>query len=578
MDGSIRLKDIHFTYPGATEESLRGADLSIEPGEFVAVIGNNGSGKTSLCKVLNGLIPHFHRGDFSGEAVVAGQQVVESSVGHLAFHVGYVYQDFENQLLRPKVADDVGFAPLNFGLDDYEERAARAIEAMELEALRDRFVWELSGGQKHLAALAGVLALDPSIVVVDEPVAQLDPENARLVYDRLAEINRSAGKTVLVIEHHTEFVAEYCDAVVLLDQGRVQWKLPVTEALNRTDDLVAHDIYPPQITQIATALPSAERTSHPVRLHEAVDWLRVRKLRLTEPAAVPLASAEVNAPAGDNDDALVMLDELTHRYPMLDRSRREVLSDLSLTIAAGENVALVGSNGAGKSTILRLLAGIIRPTMGTVRIAGHETGKVLVEELNRDVSLVFQNSQEMFIEDSVERDVSYFPRSFELPEAEQLTGAILERFRLTDLAERDARLLSGGQQRRVSLAIGAVSRPSVLLMDEPTSSLDIANRRDVLAMLGELSAYVRCAIVATHDMELVAEWATRVIVLEEGRLVADDTPREVFSDPDLVRRARVRLPQVTRLCHELELSPVALTVDEFVARSRAAAETEATDA
>ena len=557
MDGSIRLNDIHFTYPGATEESLRGADLTIEPREFVAIIGNNGSGKTSLCKVLNGLIPHFHRGDFSGEAEVAGQSVVQSGVAQLAFHVGYVYQDFENQLLRPKVADDVGFAPLNFGLDDYQERAERALQAMQLQEIRDRFVWELSGGQKHLAALGGVLALDPSIVVVDEPVAQLDPENAGLVYDRLAELNRKQGKTVLVIEHHTEFVAEYCDWVVLLDRGRVQWKLPVAEALNRTEDLVAHDIFAPQVTQVAgeCGIPSPL----PTTLADAT-----ARLRTAVPSLGPAAESEAST---TNDGALITLDGLTHYYPMLDRSHREVLSDLSLVIRAGENVALVGSNGAGKSTVLRLLAGIMRPSFGSVTIAGHDTRNVLVEELNQEVSLVLQNSQEMFIEDSVERDIGYFPTSFGMEDGAGLIAQVLERFRLTALADRDARLLSGGQQRRVSLAIGAVSRPSVLLMDEPTSSLDIANRRDVLAMLDELSAFVRCAIVATHDMELVAEWATRVIVLEEGRLVADGTPREVFSDPDLVRRARVRLPQVTRLCHRLNLRPVALTVSEFVARA-----------
>lgn len=581
MSGTVRIRDLHFLYPGAAEESLRGADLSVEAGEFVAIIGNNGSGKTSLCKSLNGLIPHFHRGDMAGSVEVCGIDTRSASVGALAFHVGYVYQDFENQLLRPKVRDDVAFGPLNFGLDDYQERAARALELMELEPIADRFIWELSGGQKHLAALAGVLALDPEIIVVDEPIAQLDPVNAKRVYDRLRLLNREYGKTIIVIEHHTEFVGEFCGTVALMGEGVVDWKLPTAEALSRTDELREHDIFPPQVTQVASRI-GVDGSPYPVTIAEAVSTLPRPPSRALPPAAPGqvqgVTAASNPAEDADSDTRLrpptpgssrlpvIRFRGVTHHYPMLDRSQHRVIDGVSLELNEGERVALVGSNGAGKSTIMRLIAGIIRPGEGTVEVGGLLTSERLAEELASTISSVFQNPQEMFIEDSVKGDVSYYPRAIGLADADEMVRFVLQRFRLDLLAERDARLLSGGQQRRVSLGIGAVARPAVLMLDEPTSSLDVANRRDVLAMLDDLSDWVKTTLIATHDMELVAEWASRVIVLEAGRVVADASPREVFTDLALVERAQLRLPQVTSLSHAMSLAPVALTVREFCER------------
>ncbi len=568
MDGTIRIKDLHFLYPGAKKETLRGTNLAVDQGEFTALIGNNGCGKTSLCKTMNGLIPHFHHGKLAGEVTVCGLETTSSSAGTLAFHVGYVYQDFENQLLRPKVFDDISFAPLNFGLEDYQERAVMALELLELEDISDRYIWELSGGQKHMVALAGVLALDPSVIIVDEPIAQLDPENARHLYDRLHTLNKDQGKTIIVIEHQTDFVGKYCESVILMAEGKVLWKLPTAEALCRTEELKKHDIYPPQVTQVAVELklslgiPSA--SLYPVTIKEAeklfgekTHTAEVEGNRSLYAANSPPESAEFS------DEVILSFEKVTHKFPMLDHSFKTVLDNITINFRKGEKVALVGSNGAGKSTMMKLIAGIIRPTEGTVIINGRNTAKSLPEELADTVSWVLQNPQEMFIEDSVKGDVAYYPKAVGLDNAEEMTELVLEQFHLGPLTERDARLLSGGQQRRASLAIGAVARPKVLLLDEPTSSLDIANRKDVLGMLGFMDAWIHTTIIATHDMELVVEWANRVIVLEEGRVIADNTPQRIFDDEDLAHRARLCPPQVIELSHIIKLRPVALTVKDF---------------
>jgi energy-coupling factor transport system ATP-binding protein len=268
-NNSIVVEDLTFEYPGGDEPVLRDASVTIEPGEFTAVVGGNGSGKTTLCKTFNGLIPHFFEGRFDGTVTVAGTDTRESDVAELSRTVGYVFQDFENQLVQETVRDDVECAPLNHGLEDYAERATRALETLGLADLEDRFVWELSGGQQHLVALAGVLAMDPDFVFVDEPAAQLDPHNARETYEQLRRLHEEEDKTIIVIEHHAEFIGDYCDEMILVSDGGVAWKESVEVGLNELDDLLAHDIHPPQVTMIADGLPREAGTRPDGRVRRA---------------------------------------------------------------------------------------------------------------------------------------------------------------------------------------------------------------------------------------------------------------------------------------------------------------------
>ena len=195
----ITMADVTFTYPGQEHPQLKQINLSIKQGTFVAIMGGNGSGKSTLCKCLNGLIPHYYVGDYEGETRINGLSTVEASVSELSKHVGYVYQDFENQLVSPRVLDDASFAPLHFGLRDFKARGERALEQMAIGHLKDRYIWQLSGGQKHLLALSGILSLDPDIIIVDEPVSQLDPFHAEVIYEQLQALHQQ-GKTIIVIE------------------------------------------------------------------------------------------------------------------------------------------------------------------------------------------------------------------------------------------------------------------------------------------------------------------------------------------------------------------------------------------
>ena len=222
----IEIKNLTYTYPGAEEATLKGVNLEIERGDFLAVVGNNGCGKSTLCKVINGLIPHFITGEFSGTVKIDGADTLDLEIGDLARKVGYVYQDFENQIVRPTVLDDASYACMNYAMKDYLERGRKALAQCGLEGREKDYIWQLSGGQTHLLALAGAVSLQPEVLILDEPIAQLDPQHADRIYEVLKELNRTYGKTIIVIEHHTEYIADYCKHVLLLKDGRAEWKLP----------------------------------------------------------------------------------------------------------------------------------------------------------------------------------------------------------------------------------------------------------------------------------------------------------------------------------------------------------------
>jgi energy-coupling factor transport system ATP-binding protein len=592
-DSAISIQNVIFTYPGSEEPVLNGASLELRRGSFTAIIGGNGCGKSTLCKLFNGLIPQFYTGDFSGEVHVLGVPAEGRSVADLSRKIGYVYQDFDNQLVRPTVLDEACFAPLNYGLPNYRELGERALAMCGLDAIHNRYIWELSGGQKHLLALAGALSLDPDILIVDEPVSQLDPQHARLIYECLSRLNTEYGKTIIVIEHHTEFIADFCADVVLMDKGRVLWNLPVKEGLNRIADLERLGIQPPEVTRAAI---QAAELSQGAKKEAGLSGSAQRFPVTVEEAKVYFAEHYSSIPFGslqnehssfstlarDTSNRIVSTERPTSastaeplipivqfhqtrlRYRGLGKKEHEVIRGVNISLHEGERIALIGNNGAGKSSLLKLMAGISLPQEGSVSVLGEVTHRSSLEQLAGKVAYIFQNSSEMFIEDSVRKEVAYFLKNRRIPETEQQIAHVLERFRLTPLQERDARLLSGGQQRRVTLAIGAAMKPSLMLLDEPTANLDLATREELIGVLDELDQHVRTTIIATHDMQLVTQWATRVIVLHNGQVEADGTPADVFADESLLRRSGLALTQIMELSHRMGLSTLSPTTEAFV--------------
>ena len=556
---AVQIEHLTFTDPGAQQPTLRDVSLTIEKGDFVAIVGNNGCGKSTLCKTLNGLIPQFITGEYEGRVEVCGLDASAADVGALAQKVGYVYQDFENQIVRPTVLDDASYACLNYAMPDYLDRGREALRQCGLQGREDDFIWQLSGGQTHLLALAGVLSLQPEVLILDEPIAQLDPGHADRIYAVLRRLNREYGKTILVIEHHTEYIADYCKHVLLLKDGRVQWMLPTDDALQRVEELQSCNIFPPQVTIAAHRLRQAGELQAD-RLPTTVEEGRAA---FAARPGVRTCTVLPQPPAGE---PVVQFRDVTVRYRSVKGAPRTVFSGLDLTVRRGDKIALIGSNGAGKSTLMKLMVGLLKPAGGDVLLNGKSLHDGGPEGLGRQVSMVYQNPEDMFIQDSIQADIAYAMEARGLPDARSRTDALLERFRLTALRDRDGRLLSGGQMRRASLAIGIALDPGVLLLDEPTANLDIATRKEIMRTLDDMKQITETVVIATHDMQLVCEWAERIVVLCGGRVVADGSRDRIFGSQALLDLVGIRPPEIFAMARALDPAACCYTIDDFLSQ------------
>ena len=555
----VEIEHLTYAYPGADSPTLRDVSLTIEQGDFLAVVGNNGCGKSTLCKTLNGLIPQFITGGYRGRVSVCGLDAAAADVGALAQKVGYVYQDFENQIVRPTVLDDASYACLNYAQPDYLERGRQALAQCGLQGREDDFIWQLSGGQTHLLALAGVLSLQPEVIILDEPIAQLDPQHADRIYAVLRRLNEEYGKTIIVIEHHTEYIADFCKHVLLLKDGRVQWKLPAGDALQRVDELQSCNIFPPQVTIAADRLRKAGEY-HADRLPATVE----EGCAVFAPRARVAPDAQAQpAPRGEE---VLRFRDVSVSYRSVKGEPHRVFQNLDLSIHKGDKVALIGSNGAGKSTLMKLMVCLLKPSQGEIYLNGRSLRGARPEGLSREVSMVYQNPEDMFIRDSIEADIAYAMKVRGLPDADARTQALLERFRLAGLRSRDGRLLSGGQMRRASLAIGIALDPGILLLDEPTANLDIATRKEIMHTLEDMKQVTETVMIATHDMQLVCEWAERIIVLCGGHVVADGPRDAIFRDRRLLETVGIRPPEIFAMGRALEPGAACYTIDDFVRR------------
>ena len=558
----IEIRDLTYTYPGASRPTLDHLNLNVEKGDFLAIIGNNGCGKSTLCKTMNGLIPHFIAGEFQGSVLVDQQDTRTMDVGRIAGKVGYVYQDFENQIVRPTVLDDASYACMNYAMPDYLERGREALRQCGLEGREQEYIWQLSGGQTHLLALAGAVSLEPDVLILDEPIAQLDPKHADLIYGVLKNLNETWGKTIIVIEHHTEYIADYCHHVALLKDGHTEWVLPSDEALRRVEELQECNIFPPQVTIAAHQMKKegmlAEDTVLPTTIEagkKVFDRLLYRGEICTEREAPGEKQKET--------ETVVSFRKVSVSYRAVKGEAKQIFRNLNLEIRKGEKIALIGSNGAGKSTLMKLMTGLIKPSEGEILLKGKGIRDTKPEALSKMISLVYQNPEEMFIKDSIERDIAFAMEARNTENWQERTKALLEQFRLTELKDRDGRLLSGGQMRRASLAIGIALNPEILLLDEPTANLDIATRKEIMRTLNEMKDITETVLIATHDMQLVCEWAERIIVLCQGEVIADGSRNEIFGNRRVLELTGIRPPEIFDMGKVLNPGAFCYTIQEF---------------
>ncbi len=525
----ITLSHVTYTYPGQAMPALADFNVTIPQGEFVLVVGPSGAGKSTFLRSLNGLAPHFYGGRWAGQIEVGGRNPVDLAPRGMADLVGFVFQDPEAQFVVDTVEDELAFAMENFALPPatMRKRIEEVLDQMGIAELRQRRISTLSGGEKQRVAIAAVLALQPEILVLDEPTSQLDPQAAEDVLLALRQLNEDQGLTVILSEHRLERVAQYADRIlympalgaapVLDDPRRVMSQLPLVPPLVELGRTLGWDPLPLTIKE---GRPFARRLGPQLAA-------RISGKTGEHPGAMG-ASGGAGLVDGDGEASAAAI--LSTRNLHYAYHRHRAIRGVTLDIRQGEFVTLMGRNGSGKSTLLKALVGLLKPDEGQVMVAGLDTRRADVDAIIQHVGYVPQHPGSLLFSETLAAELAFTRQNHGMASDPEGNRALLARLGLAELSDRDPRDLSGGEQQRAALAAILVAEPQVILLDEPTRGLDYVQKRSLAELLLGMKREGRTVVMATHDVELAAACADRVVLMGEGQVVVDGPAREVMSD------------------------------------------------
>ena len=552
----IEIENFTFRYREGAQPAVSDVNLSISDGAFVGIIGAAGSGKSTLTYAMNGIVPHCYPGDFYGSVRVGGLDTCECELTQVSRMVGSVCQDIDSQMVSTAVEDEMLYGLENFGVPklEIEPRVADALDAMGIADLRSRAIDSLSGGQKQKVAIASILALRPRVLVLDEPTAELDPASSVAVFDLLARYAREHGTTVVAVEQKIALLSEYADMLVVMDGGRVRYAAPPAEVLSAPGDLLALGVNCPRSTTLMSRLhaagvyagPVCRNVSQAVRALESLLAVPATARDAGAPAGAENADAEnVGAPAGASVPAGERVPAIEFRNVSAEyETELPVLRNVSFTIGRGEFVAFAGTNGAGKSTTMRLVNGLLKPTAGQVLVDGVPTTSLKTSQLARKVGFLFQNPDRQICCSTVRDELLFGFRALGAAgaEAEARVDAVIEEFGFKP--DADPFLLNRGTRQLLALASVVVTAPSVAVLDEPTTGLDYRECCKVMDAVEKLCASGTTVVMVCHDMEVVADFARRVIVMSAGEVVADGPTFDILRDRAVCERASLVPPQM----------------------------------
>lgn len=518
VERPLVVENLTCRYAARQAPAIENISFGLDAGQIVLIAGASGSGKTTLLRCINGLIPRSYKAELTGTVQLNGEDYTDRPLAELSQVVGTVLQDPERQILGAYVRNEVAFGLENLGLprDEITLRIEETLEYLGIGGLQDRETFSLSGGEKQKVALAGVLAMEPAVLALDEPLANLDSASAR---DALALVRRLAdeGKAILIIEHRVEDVLGLKpDLVMYLENGRLTYA-GTAEGLLETADYRA------------------------VKLPAPVVIERVRRTR-AGPAAAP---APPTPPARADGPAVVEFEGVSFHYP----EGPPVLRGVNLAIRQGDLIGVLGPNGAGKTTLLKHAVGLLRPTEGRVLLEGVDSRSLTIAKMARTVGYVFQSPRHMLFAPTVAEELAFGPRNLGIPgeEIEENTRQALAVVHLSGEIDRPPLALSFGQQKRVSIAAILAMRSAILVMDEPTAGQDYANYMSFMDSVAGLAkengngaGYNFAAIIfITHDVDLAVSYANRVLIVSSGRIEADGPPHEVLADFDRLQKSRI---------------------------------------
>lgn len=574
--GKVVVRAEHFSYwhPQCVEPTLKDLSFEVRKGELVLLAGRSGCGKTTLSLCLMGIRPGMLLGRSEGELLVNDVPLLGRSVHEIAQDINMVFQSPDDQVTNLTVEDEIVFGLENRQVPRAEMQAKleEVLEICQLTHLRRRHVWRLSGGEKQRVAMASIIALEPPILVLDEPTSNLDPQGEREVWDAVERIRERYGATIVLVQHNIDAVLCRVDRVIMMDAGAVCFDGTAKELISRFRWTLRNEwgLWLPQAVEAGLYLQDygAELECVPLSVEEAGPILGprfgdCRELGVGNSIAEPGGNGNQGEPLEQTVEPWLRVADLRFRYS---KETPEVLKGISFTVERGANLVILGPNGAGKSTLAMQLIGLLKPTVGQIAVEGEDIRPLTPAQLARRLAYVFQYPEHQFIANSVHQEMAHGPQALGWPEEQvaQKVEALLRRFGLWDLREHHPFNLSMGQKRRLSVACMLVMEPQTLILDEPTFGQDWKNATELMHSLETLNEQGTTIILITHNMRLVADFARRALVLVDGQIAFDGSPRDLFASPEVLAEAALEPPPVFQLGTDC-LGRGVLTVEELCA-------------
>ena len=562
----IKISGLTYYYQNDTEPVLRDVNLEVLPGEFLLIIGPSGCGKSTLALTMNGIIPLVLGGRIKGKVTVDGVDVRSSSVYELGTKIGIVFQDPDSQLCNLYVQEEVSFGPANLKMprDEILRRVDESLAQVGESAIRHKLIYEISGGQKHRVAIASILAMNPKIIVFDEPTANLDPLGAVEVFALMKRLNKEFGITIIVIEHNVDPVMCHADRVVLMENGTIAYSGEPRQVAKERGRFVMDTmgLRIPQVCQLALAMgeKGVDFEPFPLTVQEAAQTL----LSLQPCLEFHTRPAIADKPAGE---PVLKTEHLSFAYP----DGTQAVKDVTLEIHRGDIVSLIGENGSGKTTLASLLVGLNKPTSGSGTVCGLDLATAGIRALTSHIGYVFQYPEHQFVEDTVYKEVAFSLEAQKRPPAEiaARVGKTLSLLGVETMKDKHPLRLSMGQKRRLSVATMLILDTEILILDEPTTGQDRKNIDNIMEIMCEANRKGTTIILITHDMNLAAKYSTRFVVMDHGELVFQGSRSEFFGQFHQIRSSVLVLPEIYELAVKLRDNgmvqvPEVYTVQDWV--------------